>query len=82
MNNLYLVLSKSVSNYQNYNIKSLSRLDIISFSTPCYIIISFIKVYTNSSAVNNSLYGLKYKNFVSLLLITNILLNSIPVRGS
>ena len=39
-------------------------------------------MYASSSTVDASLYGTKYAYLVKVSLITNILSNSTPVRGS
>ena len=44
--------------------------------------ISLINVYVRASALLASLNGISRANFVSLSLITKILLYTVPVRGS
>ena len=61
---------------------SLSRLDTSLLGIPCLIITTLLKIYTKSSIVEASLYGLRYTNFVKLSTITNILSYTMPMRGS
>ena len=46
------------------------------------IITTLLKIYAKSSTVNTFLYGFKYIYFVSMFIITSILLYIIPIRGS
>ena len=62
--------------------KSLSLSEIISFGVPCCASTVFRKAYASSSALKASLYGIGYAYFVSRSLITQIILNVVPVRGS
>ena len=48
----------------------------------CLVIITLLKIYTKSSIVEASLYGLRYVNFIRLSIITSILLYTMPMRGS
>ena len=48
----------------------------------CQAITILLKIYAKSSAVNASLYGLRYAYLVSVFTITSILSYVVPVRGS
>ena len=61
---------------------SLSRLDTSLLGILYLIIITLLKIYTKSSMVEASLYGLRYINFVKLSTITSTLLYFISMRGS
>ena len=49
---------------------------------PCLAITTLLKIYARSSAVDASLYGSRYTNFVKLSTITNMLSYAMPMRGS
>ena len=82
MDSFYFISIKSIRDCQNFDINSLSRSDIIVFSIPYCIIIVLKSTYTRSSAVDASLYSIKYLYFIVLSLITSMLSYSTFVSGS
>ena len=44
------------------------------------IITTLLKIYTKSSTIDTSLYGFKYIYFISIFIITNILLYVVSIR--
>ena len=47
----------------------------------CLIITTLLKIYTKSSTIDASLYGFKYIYFISIFIITNMLLYIVSIRG-
>ena len=60
---------------------SLSLSNTILSSILYLIITILLKIYTKSSTMNTSLYDFKYTYFVSIFIITSMLLYIISIRG-